>query len=272
MAEREEYFSEFSGIQIDTAVGKVYSGNTVDQVSRDSIESLTNTVNGLSAVSLGAVPQYTNMPVAGQQWVGRIIQYIGSATSGYVKGYFYICVQSGQSYAWENIVVQRDITVDDAMSDSSTNPVQNAVITTALSNLSNNVTEVSNQVTAVINSKGAVNGIATLNSGGKVVASQACSALAWIETSGATTLTESNMGQTLICNHASDITITVPTGLPLNSEVELIRWNTGAVSISPASGVTLYSANDLRNIANRYGAAGLKHIATNIWVLTGDLG
>lgn len=272
MAEREEYKSAFSGTQIDSSVSRVLSNDVADTVARNNIATLIQTVSNLSAESIGAIPQYSTMPTAGAQWVNHIIQYVGTSTSGYVQGYFYICVQDGQSFAWNNIVVQRDITVDSAMSDSSTNPVQNAVITTALSNLSNNVTEVSSQVAAVINSKGAVNGIATLNSGGKVVASQACSALAWIETSGATTLTESNMGQTLICNHASDITITVPTGLPLNSEVELIRWNIGAVSISPASGVTLHSANDLRNIANRYGAAGLKHIATNIWVLTGDLG
>lgn len=272
MPEREEYNSSYSGLQIDTSIGQVLTNAVVDGVARNSIATLAENIGNITAASIGAVPQFTNMPVADGTWVGRIVQFVGETVGAYVKGYFYTCLQDGQNFGWNAITVQPAITVDNAMSDSSTNPVQNAVINTALSNLSNNVTEVSSQVAAIINSKGAINGIATLNSGGKVVASQACSALAWIETSGATTLTESNMGQTLICNHASDITITVPTGLPLNSEVELIRWNTGAVSISPASGVTLNSANGLRNIANRYGAAGLKHIATNIWVLTGDLG
>lgn len=114
-------------------------------------------------------------------------------------------------------------------------------------------------------------GAAGLNTAGKVLPSQASSALAWIETAGTTALQASNMGQTLVCNHTGAITITIPSGLPLYSEVELIRWNTGAVSVAPGTGVTLYSANSLRSIANRYGSVGLKQIATNIWVLTGDL-
>ena len=66
-------------------------------------------------------------------------------------------------------------TVDSALSSTSTNPVQNKVINTAITNLKTLVgdTAVSTQIsTAITNQKGAVNGIATLDSSGKVPSAQ----------------------------------------------------------------------------------------------------
>ena len=114
-------------------------------------------------------------------------------------------------------------------------------------------------------------GAAELGSDGKVKADQASSSLVWIETAGSTTLQATDMGKTLVCNHTGAITITIPSGLPAGSEVELIRWNSGTVTVSPGSGVELRSANNLRSIADQYGSVGLKQITTNIWVLTGSL-
>ena len=65
--------------------------------------------------------------------------------------------------------------VDSALSSTSTNPVQNKVVNTAISNLNTLVgdTAVSTQITnAITNQKGAVNGIATLDSSGKVTSAQ----------------------------------------------------------------------------------------------------
>ena len=267
MAEREEYFSSFSGNQIDTAIGKVYSGNIVDQVSRDSIQSLTNTVNGLSAESLGAVPQYINIPVAGQQWVGRIIQYIGSATSGYIKGYFYICVQDGQSYSWQNIVVQRDITVDDAMSDSSTNPVQNMVVKNAID------IEVNTLSTSINNAKGTANGLATLNANTKVTPSQASAKI--IRIIGDTTLSLEHDGAFLYVDSTNDVVITIPASttvaFPLGAEIEICQWNSGSVTFAGANGVTINSVGGSKQISDRSASVGLKQVETNVWLLNGSL-
>lgn len=267
MAEREEYFSAFSGTQIDTAVGNVYSGNIVDQVSRDSIQSLTNTVNGLSAESLGAVPQYSNMPTAGAQLLGRIIQYIGTSTSGYVQGYFYICVQNDQSYSWQNIVVQRDITVDDAMSDSSTNPVQNTVVNNAIN------TSVNTLATSINNAKGTANGIATLNADVKVTPSQTSAKI--IRIIGDTTLSLNHEGAFLYVDNASNTTITIPLNtsveFPLGAEIEICQWNTGNVIFVGATGVTINSVGGIKQISDRYASVGLKQVDTNVWLLNGSL-
>ena len=267
MAEREEYFSAFSGTQIDTAVGNVYSGNIVDQVSRDSIQSLTNTVNGLSAESLGAVPQYSNMPTAGAQLLGRIIQYIGTSTSGYVQGYFYICVQNDQSYSWQNIVVQRDITVDAAMSDSSTNPVQNMVVKSAID------TGVNTLATSINNAKGTANGLATLNANTKVTPSQASAKI--VRLTGDTTLALEHDGSFLYVDSSNDTVITIQTNaivaFPIGAEIEICQWGTGGVTFAGATGVTINSVGGSKQISDRYAAVGLKQIDTNIWLLNGSL-
>lgn len=267
MAEREEYFSAFSGTQIDTAVGNVYSGNIVDQVSRDSIQSLTNTVNGLSAESLGAVPQYSNMPTAGAQLLGRIIQYVGTSTSGYVQGYFYICVQNDQSYSWQNIVVQRDITVDDAMSDSSTNPVQNMVVKSAID------TGVNTLATSINNAKGTANGLATLNANTKVTPSQASAKI--IRIIGDTTLSLEHDGAFLYVDSTNDVVITIPASttvaFPLGAEIEICQWNSGSVTFAGATGVTINSVGGSKQISDRSASVGLKQVETNVWLLNGSL-
>lgn len=267
MAEREEYFSAFSGTQIDTAVGNVYSGNIVDQVSRDSIQSLTNTVNGLSAESLGAVPQYSNMPTAGAQLLGRIIQYIGTSTSGYVQGYFYICVQNDQSYSWQNIVVQRDITVDDAMSDSSTNPVQNMIVNSAIN------TSVNTLATSINNAKGTANGFATLNANTKVMPSQASAKI--IRITGDTTLSLEHDGAFLYVDSTNNVVITIPASttvaFPLGAEIEICQWNSGSVTFAGATGVTINSVGGSKQISDRSASVGLKQVETNAWLLNGSL-
>lgn len=65
--------------------------------------------------------------------------------------------------------------VDSALSSTSTNPVQNKVVNTAISNLNTLVgdTSVANQIsTAFTNQKGVANGVATLDSAGKVPSTQ----------------------------------------------------------------------------------------------------
>lgn len=273
MAEREEYKSAFSGTQIDSSVSRVLSNDVADTVARNNIATLSQTVSNLSAESIGAIPQYSTMPTAGAQWVNHIIQYVGTSTSGYVQGYFYICVQDGQSFSWNNIVVQRDITVDDAMSDSSTNPVQNAVITTALSGLAEDVSNVASQVAGITGEKGAANGIATLDANTKVMPSQASAKI--IRITGDTTLSLEHDGAFLYVDSTNNVVITIPASttvaFPLGAEMEICQWNSGSVTFAGATGVTINSVGGNKQISDRSASVGLKQVETNVWLLNGAL-
>lgn len=48
------------------------------------------------------------MPVASEDYLGKIIQYIGTTNQNYTNGYFYKCVYNNGTYNWENINTQED--------------------------------------------------------------------------------------------------------------------------------------------------------------------
>lgn len=50
--------------------------------------------------------QFTTLPTPSASNVGAVLQYVGSTTSLYTKGYFYECVLDGSVYKWEQIDVQ----------------------------------------------------------------------------------------------------------------------------------------------------------------------
>ena len=77
--------------------------------------------------------QYSTMPTASADNLGQIYQYIGS-TATYTQGRFYRCVydSTNDEYSWEEVSFSATITIDSAIDSTSTNPVQNAVISTAL--------------------------------------------------------------------------------------------------------------------------------------------
>lgn len=57
----------------------------------------------------GLQTQYSTMPTASVDNLGKIVQYTGTTDSTYTHGYFYQCVSDGEStptYSWENINVQ----------------------------------------------------------------------------------------------------------------------------------------------------------------------
>ena len=121
------------------------------------------------------LPQYDTMPPASSTNEGQILQYIGTTTSNYTNGYFYQCINDGGVYKWVEKSVQDSYTkiqigslsdlpdtsknvieniadiklsvdqlsasklsisdIDDALSNSSTNPVQNKVIKLTLDQL-----------------------------------------------------------------------------------------------------------------------------------------
>lgn len=114
-------------------------------------------------------------------------------------------------------------------------------------------------------------GIATLNSDGKVVADQATSARGTNITASRSLTAEDN-GKLFLALSAN-VTITIPTGLPLGMEVEVCRFSDYTVTFAAASGVTVRSVNGALRIANKYGCAVLKKATADdqAWLLAGDL-
>ena len=56
--------------------------------------------------------QYTTMPTASADNLGKVVQYIGTTTSSYTKGFFYTCTSQVESnvttYSWQPISVEND--------------------------------------------------------------------------------------------------------------------------------------------------------------------
>ena len=77
--------------------------------------------------------QFANMPVPSASNVGFVYQYIGTAGT-YEPNMFYRCVYKEDigEYQWVEVIFHATVTVDSALSSTSTNPVQNKVIKEAL--------------------------------------------------------------------------------------------------------------------------------------------
>ena len=59
---------------------------------------------------------------------------------------------------------------------------------------------------------------------------------------------------------------------PVGTEIEILRYNTGNVTVAAAAGVTIRSAGSKLSIGIRYAVvAPLKKLGTNEWLLTGYL-
>jgi hypothetical protein len=96
------------------------------------------------------------------------------------------------------------------------------------------------------------------------------------EQTGNYTLVLADKGKVLRVNSSSNRTITIPknssVAFPSDTEIAILRYGSGTVSIAPVDGdVTLESADGERKIRNRYGSVALKKIAENEWVLVGSL-
>lgn len=93
-----------------------------------------------------------------------------------------------------------------------------------------------------------------------------------VTTSSATsiTLAASNNGGVLKCTAASQVLITIPTGLPTDFTMRVVQDGAGGVNIAGAAGVTIKSrvGNDS---AGQYAVMWITCLASNEFVLSGDL-
>lgn len=118
----------------------------------------------------------------------------------------------------------------------------------------------------------------------KVLATNSNNLIEWSNLSGGSTLLEENPqtanytlqasdnGKFVSVNASSAVTITVPTGLTVGTQILLGRKGTGAVTISPASGVTLNGATNSISLQNQWrGVATLWCYANNTWWVFGGI-
>lgn len=103
-----------------------------------------------------------------------------------------------------------------------------------------------------------------------------------VTTNANKTLALSDAGKFALCNNSSAITVTIPNNadvpFPIGTELEILRYYGGDVTIQAGSSVYLYfpdcgsSTGNSVTIGNRYGVVALKKLYTDRWVISGDLG
>jgi hypothetical protein len=81
-------------------------------------------------------------------------------------------------------------------------------------------------------------------------------------------LTSADVGK-LLTNSAA-ITITVE-GLSVGQQVDFLQTNASQITFTPGSGITLNSKSGNRKTSAQYSPASIKCVATNSYVLVGDL-
>lgn len=111
-------------VTVDSAI----SGTSTNPVQNKVIKEALDTKQDIM--------QYSTMPSA-QDNLGKIVQYIGTNTANYTNGYFYKAVYNSESdvYLWTVIKFSADMLVDNALSTTSENPVQNKVITSEINGI-----------------------------------------------------------------------------------------------------------------------------------------
>lgn len=116
--------------------------------------------------------------------------------------------------------------------------------------------------------KGANGGVAELDANGKVKAAQTSARI--ISKSAAYTLASGDEG-CLFCVSGTT-TITIPSTLPVGTEIEIMNYGTGTVTVAAASGVTLNGTSaGSKTIETQYTSAVLKAITATAWVIQGAI-
>ena len=111
-------------VTVDSAISGISTNPVQNKVIKEALDTKQDTT------------QYSTMPSA-QDNLGKIVQYTGTNTANYTNGYFYKAVYDSESdvYLWTVIKFSADMLVDNALSTTSENPVQNKVITAKINGI-----------------------------------------------------------------------------------------------------------------------------------------
>ncbi len=128
-------------------------------------------------------------------------------------------------------------------------------------------------------------GAASLDSDGKVKSAQTCATIKEVS-AAAYTLTAADAGKFLMTRNANEAsqtyTITVPddaanTVFPVGTEIEIMRYSPGAVTLATGSVTTLIytdctlSAGNSIAIADQYGIVTIKKVTGDLWLVKGEI-
>lgn len=83
------------------------------------------------------------------------------------------------------------------------------------------------------------------------------------------TVVAADNGVTITCSNASNITVTVPSGLGANFCCRIVQLGAGQVSITPGSGVTLNSYQSQRKILAQFTSVDLWAYVADTFLMEG---
>lgn len=116
-------------------------------------------------------------------------------------------------------------------------------------------------------------GAVGLNGSGKVAADQTSAAIHTKE--GSCTLEITDAGALVAFINSAEATLTIPTAafvaFPAGTEIEILSYGSGSVTIAGADGVILNSFEGKQSLAGTYATAVLKMMDYDEWLLTGAL-
>ena len=112
---------------------------------------------------------------------------------------------------------------------------------------------------------------ASLDSDDKVTESQASAKI--VSLTAGRTLLLTDAGRCLEVDSATDVNITIPPQSSVaftdDTEIELIQFGAGQITVVAGSGVTLHSFLDSYVSAGQYAVLALKRLSSDVWILTG---
>ena len=91
------------------------------------------------------------------------------------------------------------------------------------------------------------------------------------QTGTAYTLVAADANNIVTMNNSAANTVTIPTGvLPVGCAVVIIQMGAGQTTVAPTSPDALYNASSA-NTRAQYSVVVLYHLASGVWLLSGDM-
>ena len=119
----------------------------------------------------------------------------------------------------------------------------------------------------------AASGIATLDANTKVLPAQASAAIN--TQTDSYTLMIGDAGKLVKITKDTAATVTIPlfssVAFPIGTEIEVLQYGAGTVTIVAANGVTIRSAGNKTAFAKQYASVALKCLAQDEWLIAGYL-
>ena len=98
--------------------------------------------------------------------------------------------------------------------------------------------------------------------------------LSLVTYSATTSFSLTDSGTFILASHASGMTLQCPTNATvpflLGTQINVVQWNTGQVTINGSAGVTMLSASNYFKTRVRYSVLTVVKVATDTWLVLGD--